>query len=130
MKGKDRKPHIFWLEGLLTKFNAPFPYDDADDPRRFGFSVGQQIVGLYLAEMLLKVRLGSFWCVARTAPQSARALQEPLPSTPARGGAKVHKDPEQHEGLGLGRRRDGRLPPVLLGRERHHGHPLLLGTEP
>ena len=57
MKGKDRKPHIFWLEGLLTKFNAPFPYDDADDPRRFGFSVGQQIVGLYLAEMLLKYAL-------------------------------------------------------------------------
>ena len=41
MKGKDRKPHIFWLEGLLTKFNAPSPYDDADDPPRFGFSVGQ-----------------------------------------------------------------------------------------
>ena len=40
MKGKDRKPHIFWLEGLLTKFNAPFPYDDADDPRRLGFVVG------------------------------------------------------------------------------------------
>ena len=57
MKGMDRKPHIFWLEGLLTKFNAPFPYDDADDPRRFGFSVGQQIVGLYLAEMLLKYAL-------------------------------------------------------------------------
>ena len=57
MKGKDRKPHIVWLEGLLTKFNAPFPYDDADDPRRFGFSVGQQIVGLYLAEMILKYAL-------------------------------------------------------------------------
>ena len=57
MKGKDRKPHIVWLEGLLTKFNAPFPYDDSDDPRRFGFSVGQQIVGLYLAEMLLKYAL-------------------------------------------------------------------------
>ena len=42
MKGKDRKPHIFWLEGLPTKFNAPFPYDDADDPRRLGFVVGQQ----------------------------------------------------------------------------------------
>ena len=57
MKGKDRKPDIFWLEGVLTKFNAPFPYDDADDPRKLGFSVGQQIVGLYLAEMLLNYAL-------------------------------------------------------------------------
>ena len=57
MTGKGMKPNIFWLEGLLTNFALPFPYDDRDDPRRMGFSVGQQIVGLYLAEMLLKYAL-------------------------------------------------------------------------
>ena len=51
------KPNIFWLEGLLTNFALPFPYDDRNDPRRMGFSVGQQIVGLYLTEMLLKYAL-------------------------------------------------------------------------
>ena len=57
IKSKDGKLNILWLRGILTKFNAPFPHDDADDPRRLGFSVGQQIVGLYLAEMLLKCAL-------------------------------------------------------------------------
>ena len=57
MKGKVRKPNILWLEGLLTNFALPFPYDDPDDPRRMGFNVGQQIVGLYLTEMLLKYAL-------------------------------------------------------------------------
>ena len=51
------KPNIFWLEGLLTNFALPFPYDDRNDPRRMGFGVGQQIVGLYLTEMLLKYGL-------------------------------------------------------------------------
>ena len=49
----SKKPHIFWLEGLLDLFNAPFPHKK-DDPRRLGFSVGQQILGLYIIEMLLK----------------------------------------------------------------------------
>ena len=57
MKGRGRKPNILWLEGVLTKFDAPFPYADAANPLRLGFSVGQQIVGLYLAEMLLKYAL-------------------------------------------------------------------------
>ena len=51
------KPNIFWMEGLLTNFALPFPYDDRNDPRRMGFGVGQQIVGLYLTEMLLKYAL-------------------------------------------------------------------------
>ena len=51
------KPNIFWMEGLLTNFALPFPYDDRNDPRRMGFGVGQQIVGVYLTEMLLKYAL-------------------------------------------------------------------------
>ena len=54
--GKSTKPDVVWLEGVLDCFNASFPYD-ADDQRRLGFVVGQQIVGLYLAEMLLKYAL-------------------------------------------------------------------------
>ena len=56
MTDKDRKPHIVWMEGLLTLFDAPFPHD-ANDPRKMGFRVGQQIVGLYIIEMLLKYAL-------------------------------------------------------------------------
>ena len=57
MTGKDRKPDIFWMEGLLTlMFDAPFPHDH-DDPREMGFGVGRQIVGLYITEMLLKYAL-------------------------------------------------------------------------
>ena len=47
------KPDIHWLEGLLDYFNAPFPHESGD-PRALGFGVGRQIIGLYLAEMLLK----------------------------------------------------------------------------
>ena len=54
--GNDTKPNIVWMEGLLTLFNAPFPHDH-DDPHKMGFNVGQQIVGLYLTEMLLKYAL-------------------------------------------------------------------------
>ena len=56
MTGKERKPHIVWMEGLLTLFDAPFPHD-VDDPRKMGFGVGKQIVGLYVIEMLLKYAL-------------------------------------------------------------------------
>ena len=56
MTGKDRKPNIVWMEGLLDLFHAPFPHD-SDDPRKMGFGVGQQIVGLYIVEMLLKYAL-------------------------------------------------------------------------
>ena len=74
------KPNILWMEGLLTNFALPFPYDDLNDPRRMGFGVGQQIVGLYLTEMLLKYALDN---------------------------SGVSHDSEQRVGLGLGRRRDG-----------------------
>ena len=56
MEGNEKKPNIVWMEGLLTLFDAPFPHD-VDDPRRMGFAVGQQIVGLYIIEMLLKYAL-------------------------------------------------------------------------
>ena len=56
MKGKSKKPHIVWMEGLLNHFDAPFPHD-RDDPRKVGFNVGKQIVGLYVTEMLLKYAL-------------------------------------------------------------------------
>ena len=44
---------VFWLEGLLDYFNVEFPQKPGD-PRRVGFQLGQRMVGLYLAEMLLK----------------------------------------------------------------------------
>lgn len=50
------KPEIYWLEGVLDVFNAEFPHD-RDDPRGLGFTVGKQIIGLYLVEMLLKYAL-------------------------------------------------------------------------
>ena len=50
------KPPVVWLEGILDYFNAPIP-DGQDDPRRLGFNIGAQIVGLYLAEMLLQYKL-------------------------------------------------------------------------
>ena len=58
MERADRriKPHKFWLEGLLEYFNAPFSHDSGD-PRTLGFQVGQRVIGLYLAEMLLKYAL-------------------------------------------------------------------------
>ena len=56
-EGKGMKLNVVWLEGVLDFFNAPFPYDDRNDPRRTGFNVGQQTVGLYLTEMLLKYAL-------------------------------------------------------------------------
>ena len=57
MTGMDRKPDIFWMEGLLTlMFDTPFPHDH-DDPREASFTIGRQIVGLYLTEMLLKYAL-------------------------------------------------------------------------
>ena len=52
----NRKPDIFWLEGLLDYFNAPFPHEPKD-PRELGFVVGKQVIGLYLAELLLKYAL-------------------------------------------------------------------------
>ena len=58
MTSEPRKPDIVWMEGLLTLFEAQFPYG-SDDPRRMGFGLGQQLVGLYVAEMLLKYALDS-----------------------------------------------------------------------
>lgn len=43
---------IYWTEGLLELFNSKFPYED-DDDLRIGFSLGRQIVGLYLIELLI-----------------------------------------------------------------------------
>ena len=50
------KPPVVWLEGVLDYFNAPFPHGQ-DDPRRLGFSISKQIIGLYLVEMLLQYKL-------------------------------------------------------------------------
>ena len=55
-KKKTEKPAIVWMEGLLDLFNASFPHK-SNDPRATGFSVGRQIVGLYIVEMLLKYAL-------------------------------------------------------------------------
>ena len=56
MASKTKKPRIEWIEGLLTFYEAKFPLD-AKDPRKLGFSVGRQIIGLYVIEMLLKYAL-------------------------------------------------------------------------
>ena len=56
MTEKSRKPKIVWMEGLLTLFDASFPHEH-DDPRSMGFRLGQQVVGLYIIEMLLKYAL-------------------------------------------------------------------------
>ena len=55
-KSVEGKPPVVWLEGVLDYFNTPFPHAQ-DDPRRIGFTVGTQIIGLYLAEMLLQYKL-------------------------------------------------------------------------
>ena len=55
-KDTKGKPPVVWLEGILDYFNAPFPHG-RDDPRRIGFGIGTQIIGLYLAEMLLQYKL-------------------------------------------------------------------------
>ena len=57
-KDQNRKPNVVWLEGVLDYFNAAFPHD-LEDPRRTGFDVGTQIVGLYLLEMLYQYALDS-----------------------------------------------------------------------
>ena len=51
-----KKPEIYWVEGLLTHFEAKFPHD-ANDPRKVGFAIGKQIIGLYIIELLLKYAL-------------------------------------------------------------------------
>ena len=50
------KPPVVWLEGVLDYFNISFPHGP-DDPRRIGFGVARQMVGLYLLEMLMKYGL-------------------------------------------------------------------------
>ena len=47
---------VHWLEGLLDYFNVKFPYE-SDDPRKPGFSVARQVIGLHLVELLLKYAL-------------------------------------------------------------------------
>ena len=52
----SNKPTIYWLEGLLDYFNVKFPYKEKHQ-RTVGFDIGRNIVGLYLAEILLKYAL-------------------------------------------------------------------------
>lgn len=47
---------VYWLEGFLDYYRVEFPYGE-DDPRRLGFSVARQIIGLHLVELLLKYAL-------------------------------------------------------------------------
>ena len=44
------------MEGLLSLFGAAFPHGP-DDPRKMGFGLGQQVIGLYIVELLLKYAL-------------------------------------------------------------------------
>ena len=56
MSDDAKKPDIIWMEGLLTLYEAAFPHGESD-PRSMGFNLGKQVVGLYIAEMLLKYAL-------------------------------------------------------------------------
>ena len=47
---------VHWLEGFLDCYRVEFPFEE-DDPRKIGFSVARQIVGLHLVELLLKYAL-------------------------------------------------------------------------
>ena len=71
------KPPVVWLEGVLDYFNAPFPHGQ-DDPRRIGFGIGTQIIGLYLAEMLLQYKLDDL-DIAYEHDHNLRALFNSLP---------------------------------------------------
>ena len=53
---KRIRPSKFWLGGLLGYFNVPFPHESVD-LSTMGFQIGQRVIGLYLAEMLLKYAL-------------------------------------------------------------------------
>ena len=98
MKGKGMKPNIFWLEGLLTNFALPSPHDDPDDPRRMGFNVGQQIVGLYPLRCFSSTRWTILVCLMASTTICA-IYSGNSPSTPPSGGVKVHKDSEQRVAL-------------------------------
>ena len=60
MASSPKKPDIHWMEGLLTLFDTEFPHAERNDPRRVGFGLGRQLVGLYIAEMLLKYALDDY----------------------------------------------------------------------
>ena len=51
-----KKPSISWIEGLVDYFRTKCPYG-ANDPRRLGYAVGKQIIGLYITELLLQYAL-------------------------------------------------------------------------
>ena len=71
------KPKIYWLEGVLDYFNTTCPHE-LDDPRRLGFQVGRQFVGLYIVEMLLKYALDD----ARTEYEPSHRLLDLFRSLP------------------------------------------------
>lgn len=52
-EASDRKPKIGWMSGLIACYEMSFPRG-LDDSKKAGFAIGGQVVGLYLAEMLLK----------------------------------------------------------------------------
>ena len=70
-------PTIGWLEGLLTLLDAPFPFDD-DDPRKFGFQLGRQVIALYTIELSLKYELEKLGQAFRP-HHNLRALFQALP---------------------------------------------------
>ena len=53
---EKKKPKMDWLMGLRHYYGQQSPREE-NDPRRIGFAIGEQIAGLYLAEMLLKYAL-------------------------------------------------------------------------
>ena len=49
-------PHVVWLEGVLDYFNFNHT-SKSNDRVRIGYEIGQYIVGMYLAEMIIKCAL-------------------------------------------------------------------------
>ena len=48
--------YAYYLEGMLDYFQMNHSYDDAQkDPRVLGWTIGRQIIALYLVEMLLRI---------------------------------------------------------------------------
>jgi len=50
----NKRPPITNFEGVCDYFNTEPTYEDPNDPRRLGFTIGRQVIGLYLLEILLK----------------------------------------------------------------------------
>lgn len=92
---EKRLPDIHWTEGLLDYFNIARPpgRDEYDNP---GFSIGRQIVGLHLVELLLKYALQDRGPEFE-ATHNLKQLFDSLPPSQQRAVERKYKQLLQHE---------------------------------